>query len=103
MFGNTTEFPRKVISDQGPQSIATFMRELYQLLGIELGASTVYHPHTNGQTELVNQELEQYLQLFVNREMHGYSHGFRGFLSVRHVVQNQMNFLQFFSWKSVEN
>ena len=42
------------------------MRELYWLLGIELRASTAYHPRTNGQTEWVNQELEQYLQLFVN-------------------------------------
>ena len=42
------------------------MRELYRLLGIEIGASTAYHPQTNGQTERVNQELEQYIRLFVN-------------------------------------
>jgi len=42
------------------------MRELYRLLGIKLGTSMAYHPQTNGQTERVNQELEQYLQLFVN-------------------------------------
>jgi len=58
--------PQKVISDRGPQFIAAFMRELYRLLGIELGASMAYHPQTDGQTEWVNQELEQYLQLFVN-------------------------------------
>jgi len=27
--------------------------------------STTYHPQNNGQTEQVNQELEQYLQIFV--------------------------------------
>ena len=42
------------------------MKELYQLLGIKFGASTAYHPQTDGQTEQVNQELEQFIQLFVN-------------------------------------
>jgi hypothetical protein len=36
--------PHKVISDRGAQFIAAFMRELYRLLGIEIGASTAYHP-----------------------------------------------------------
>jgi hypothetical protein len=42
------------------------MRELYRLLGIKIGASTAYYPQTDGQTEWVNQELEQFIQLFVN-------------------------------------
>jgi len=32
-----------------------------------LASSTAWHPQTNGQTEHVNQELDQYLQLFVNK------------------------------------
>ena len=51
--------------DRGPQFVAEFMRELYRLLGIELALSTAYHPQTDGQTEQVNQELEQYLWVFV--------------------------------------
>ena len=43
------------------------MKELYQLLGIKLAAATAYHPQGYGQTERVNQELEQYLQLFINQ------------------------------------
>ena len=39
---------------------------MYQLLGIKLAATTAYHPQGDGQTECVNQELEQYLRLFVN-------------------------------------
>ena len=50
--------PWKVISDRGPQFIALFMKELCHLLGIEIASSTAYHPQTDGQTERVNQELE---------------------------------------------
>jgi hypothetical protein len=59
--------PSKVVSDRGPQFVAEFMRELYRLLGISLAASTAYHPETDGQTERLNQELEQYIRLFVNQ------------------------------------
>ena len=59
--------PRKVVSDRGPQFIVEFTWELYQLLGIMLAATTAYHPQGDGQTERVNQELEQYLQLFTNQ------------------------------------
>ena len=41
------------------------MKELYWLLGIEAATSTAYHPQTDRQMERVNQELEQYLQIFV--------------------------------------
>ena len=58
--------PRKVISDRGPQFVALFMKELFRLLGIEAASSTAYHPQTDGQTERVNQELEQFLWLFVS-------------------------------------
>src|SRR5882724_6355918 len=43
------------------------MCSLSQLLKIRIAASTTYHPQTDGQTERVNQEVEQFLQLFVNQ------------------------------------
>ena len=55
----------KVVSDRGLQFVATFMKELYRLLEIEATMSTAYHLQTDGQTERFNQELEQYLQIFV--------------------------------------
>src|SRR6202041_635818 len=58
--------PRKVISDRGPQFAAQFMRDLYRLVGTQGNLSTVYHPQTDGQTERVNQEVEQYLWVFIN-------------------------------------
>jgi hypothetical protein len=42
------------------------MKGLYQNLGIEANPSTAYHPQTDGQTERVNQELEEYLRIYVN-------------------------------------
>src|SRR5882757_870584 len=58
--------PRRVVSDRGPQFVVEFTQELYRLLGITLSTTTAYHPQADGQTERVNQELEQYLRVFVN-------------------------------------
>jgi len=58
--------PKYVVSDCGPQFIARFTRELYCLLGIKLASFTAWYSQTDGQIERVNQELDQYLQLFVN-------------------------------------
>ena len=58
--------PESIISDRGPQFAAGLMRELNQMLGIESKMSTVFHPQTDGQIERVNQELEQYLRMFID-------------------------------------
>jgi hypothetical protein len=60
--------PKKVISDRGSQFVSGFMKGLYQNLGIEANPSTAYHPQTDGQTERVNQELEEYLRIYVNEQ-----------------------------------
>ena len=57
---------RKFIHDRGPQFESNFMKELYKLLGIEGNPSTAYHPQTDGQTKRINQEIEQYLRIFIN-------------------------------------
>src|SRR3979490_2306667 len=58
--------PRKVISDRGPQFVSQFMQDLYKLVGVTPNPSTAYHPQTDGQTERINQEVEQYLRIFIN-------------------------------------
>ena len=58
--------PNTVISDRGPQFASSLMKELHALLGVKTNLSTAYHPQTDGQTERVNQEVEQYLRLFIN-------------------------------------
>src|SRR5882724_114710 len=47
--------------------MSNFMRSLSQLLKIRIAVSTAYHLQTDGQTERVNQQVEQFLQLFVNQ------------------------------------
>ena len=58
--------PRKLITDRGPQFVSMFSKALFHLEGIQGNPSTAYHPQTDGQMERVNQELEQYLCLYVN-------------------------------------
>jgi len=58
--------PESIISDRGPQFVTGLMRELNQILGIESKMLIVFHSQTDGQTERVNQELEQYLRMFID-------------------------------------
>jgi len=58
--------PESIISDRGAQFVANLMKELNQMLGIETKLSTAFHPQTDGQTERTNQELEQYLRMFID-------------------------------------
>ena len=42
------------------------MKELNNLLGIQTKLLMTYHPQMDRQTERINQELEQYLRVFIN-------------------------------------
>jgi len=58
--------PESIISDRGPQFAVGLMRELNEMLGIKSKLSMAFHLQTDGQTERVNQELEQYLRIFID-------------------------------------
>ena len=58
--------PESVVSDRGPQFAVELTKELNRMLGIRTKLSTIFHPQTDGQTEYMNQELEQYLWFFVD-------------------------------------
>ena len=55
-----------IISDRGLQFAAGLMKKLNGMLGIKSKLSTAFHPQTDEQTERVNQELEQYLRMFID-------------------------------------
>jgi len=46
--------------------VAEIIKELNRMLGIESKLLMAFHPQTDGQMERVNQELEQYLRMFID-------------------------------------
>jgi transposase InsO family protein len=54
--------PKSITSDRGSLFTSTFWLRLHQALGTMLKHSTAYHPQTDGQTERVNQILEDMLR-----------------------------------------
>ena len=58
--------PKRIITDRGPQFASRYLRRIYEGIGVKPSMSTAFHPQTDGQTERWNQEIEQYLRIFVD-------------------------------------
>jgi len=61
-----------MISNKGLQFVAGLIRELNKMLGIETKLSTAYHPQTDRQMERTNQELKQYLRMYINHRQNNW-------------------------------
>jgi hypothetical protein len=64
-FWKLRGMPKTIVSDRGSIFISQITHELDKQLGIRLHPLTAYHPRTNGQSEISNKAVEQYLQHFV--------------------------------------
>ena len=58
--------PKMILSDCGLQFASKFMEDFTRILGTKRKLSTAYHPQTDEQTERINQEIETFLQYYVN-------------------------------------
>jgi hypothetical protein len=56
--------PKTIVSNRGTQFVSQFMKWLHESLGTKLLYSSAYHPQTDGQTEQVNQTLEDLLRSY---------------------------------------
>jgi hypothetical protein len=56
--------PHSIVFDHDPTFTSNFWQEMFKLQGTQLHLITTYHPHIDGQTEVVNKCLETYLSCF---------------------------------------
>jgi hypothetical protein len=57
-----------IVTDRGTQFMSRFTASLLELCDIHSNMSTTFHPQSDGQTEHVNQVLEQYLRIFCDHQ-----------------------------------
>jgi hypothetical protein len=62
------KFLKKIILDRDKLFILKFWQALTAKIGTRIKLSTVFHPQIDGQTERINQNMEQYLRCYVNYE-----------------------------------
>ena len=66
--------PSHVTSDRGSKFIPKFFRSLAASLQMNLHYTSGYHPEADGQTERMNQTLEQYLRTYCNYQQSDWAH-----------------------------
>jgi hypothetical protein len=76
--------PKTIVSDRDKVFTSSFWTHLFQLMGVKLLFSMAYHPQTDGQTERVDQCLEQYLRCAV----HDHPHKWRQWLALAEFWYN---------------
>jgi hypothetical protein len=55
--------PKKIVSDRGTQFTSRFWEKLHEVMDTRLNFSLAYHPQIDGQSDRVNQILEDMLRV----------------------------------------
>src|SRR5262245_1789076 len=65
--------PDSIVSDRGSIFTAQFWTALSKTLNLKRRMFTAFHPQTDGQTERMNQTIEQYLRIYCNYQQDNWS------------------------------
>lgn len=57
--------PKSIVTNHDPHFLHVFWQELHRLQGTSLAMSIAYHPQMDGQSEVLNKCVEQYLRCYV--------------------------------------
>ena len=64
---------QSLVSDRGSIFTSNFWKSLSKMMDLKQRLSTAFHPQTDGQTERMNQTLEQYLRIYCNYQQDNWS------------------------------
>jgi chemotaxis protein CheY-P-specific phosphatase CheC len=64
---------QSLVSDRGSIFTSHFWTSLSTMMGLKQRISTAFHPQTDGQTERMNQTIEQYLRIYCNYQQDNWS------------------------------
>src|SRR5438046_6819022 len=80
--------PQRIVSDRDKLFMSQFWKALHKLLGIEIQASTAYHPQTDGSSERSNKTVIQALRNYVNRRQTDWT---KHLIHVETAMNNSVN------------